>query len=108
VLLITQRKLGKVNETSGIGASAVVEQVPVRGTTGEFVQGGWRTLAGTRSPFKQAYPGAQVELGMEWDPQLNQAILRWQEGDFDFVMVASGIKELNKNMMISFAEGMNN
>lgn len=107
VLLLTQRRLGKVNETGSIGASAEVQQVTVRGQTGEYVHGGWRTQPFSSNPLEQAYPATQASLALEWDADLNQALLKWEEDGFAFQILASGLERLDKQTMISFAEGMN-
>lgn len=106
LILVIQREAKTVDETGSIGASANVVEVEVRGVTGEYVQGGWRTLASTASPLEAADPGTAVSLGMEWDPELKQAILRWEENGFSFQIIASGLDEVDQRFMQSLANGL--
>jgi hypothetical protein len=89
-LIFTQRMLGNVEEFSSIGASAVVEPIQVRGVQGEFVRGGWK-MQTSQSPTQAASnPGTQANLGLYWDADLPQNILRWQENGMSFEIISIG------------------
>ncbi len=79
-LYFSQRASGKIEEYSSIGVGAPVERIIVRGVEGEYVAGGWRstriTPTGTQGALQ---PGTQVSLDINWDHELPQHILRWQE-----------------------------
>ncbi len=101
-LFFTQRKLGKIQEYSAIGASAPVEIVRVHGVSGEYVNGGWRIISGS-DPKQTPIPGTQVVLGVYWDTDLSQQTLRWQENGRMYEILISG-KKLDKTALIQIAE----
>jgi hypothetical protein len=57
MLLLTQRRLGEIEEYSSIGANAPVENVSVRGVMGEFVSGGWRIISAGKASLSTTTPG---------------------------------------------------
>jgi hypothetical protein len=101
-LLFTQRKLGKIEEVSQIGASAPVEKVSVGAAQGEFVTGGW--IFNDEPEKATPAPGATVSVNITWDANVPQHILRWQEGDMLFKIISSGSQMLDKISLIQLAE----
>jgi hypothetical protein len=102
-LLFTQRPLGGIEEYSSIGASAPVEAVEVWDASGEFVAGGWVTTPGGSQQLQTATAGTQVSLGLVWDPDLPQRILRWRVGGMQYELLSSGL-DLDKEELIQLAE----
>ena len=101
---MTQRRLGEIEEYSSVGASAPVEIVPVRGVEGEYVVGGWRFSSDGEKPSFTAVPNNDVDIGVVWDPELPQRILRWQEEDFIYEILLTGSHSLVKSDLLIIAE----
>lgn len=105
-LLLNQRPIGDIEEYGSIGASAPVEPVQVRGVSGEYVTGGWRIAAGDEVNLMTATPGTQVTVAVDWDPNLPQQNLRWQENGMVYYIVSSSDKDLDKEQLILIAESI--
>lgn len=101
-LIFTQRLLGNVEEYSSIGASATVEPIQVRGVQGEFVSGAWRLQTSQSSVQATSNPGTQANLGLYWDADLPQHILRWQENGMSFEIISTG-ETLRKEELVNIA-----
>ena len=107
-ILFTQRKLGKIQEFSSIGASAQVEKVWVRGVEGEYVKGGWRTDKGEVEVHATETPGTQVTLAIYWDASLPQQMLRWIEGETQFEIIYQGDSGFSQSDLLDLAESVQN
>ena len=103
ILVFTQRPLGDVEEFSSIGASAPVEILQVRGQDAEYVAGGWQVKSGEAQRMLTAVPGTEVSLGVYWNPDLPQKILRWEEGGMMYELLSSG-PLIGKDQLLSIAE----
>jgi hypothetical protein len=103
-LIFTQRPLGSVEEYAGIGASATVEPVQVRGVQGEFVSGAW--MQTSQAPDKEtSLPGTQDSLRLYWNAGVPQHFLRWQENGMAFEIIYMGEK-IGKEGMIEIADSI--
>jgi len=89
-LILTQRKLGIVEQVQTVGVDTPVETVQVDDRIGEYVSGGWVVAPGSERVLQTATPGTQVSLGIVWDPALPQQILRWQEDGVSYEILVSG------------------
>ena len=103
ILVLTQRPLGAVEEYSSIGASAPVETLQVRGEKAEYVTGGWQVKPGEGERLMTAVPGTEVSLGVYWNPDLPQKMLRWEEGGMMYELLSSG-PSIGKDKLLSIAE----
>ncbi len=104
-LIFTQHPLGNVEEYSSIGASAVVEHVQVRGVDGEYVSGAWRIKPTQATIQETSLPGTQTNLGLYWDPDLPQHILRWQESGMAYEILCTG-DTIGKEGLITIANSI--
>jgi hypothetical protein len=104
-LIFTQRLLGNVEEYSSIGASATVEPILVHGVQGEFVSGAWRLQTNQSSIQATSNPGTQAKLGLYWDADLPQHILRWQENGMSFEIISTG-DALRKEELVEIANSI--
>jgi hypothetical protein len=106
-LYLSKRLAGTIQEYSSIGPQALVEKVIVHGVEGEYVAGGWVT---TQALPATPQPGDPPGLEATWDPGLPQRILRWQQGEFRFEILASaslGRKyQLEQGALILIAEAV--
>ena len=81
--LVQRLKSSGINYFS-IGASATVEQITVRGVSGEYVYGGWKGIS-------MSDPAATPNLlQATWDAEQPQHTLRWSEGEYTFEMRCHG------------------
>jgi hypothetical protein len=106
LLLFTQRPHGIVEEYTSVGASAPIFTVKVRGVDGEYVEGGWRVLTDNEEPSFTAIPRKEVKVGVLWDPELPQRILRWKEEDLLFEILLTGSHDLEKSDILKIAESI--
>jgi hypothetical protein len=104
-LLFTQRPVGTIEEYSSIGASAPVETVQVWAGQGEYVSGGWVTTPSGDRQLQAATPGTQVSLGLVWDADLPQRILRWRAGGMQYEILIHGAA-LAKEELVQLAESL--
>jgi hypothetical protein len=104
-LIFTQHPLGKVKEYSSIGASATVEPVQVRGVQGEFVSGAWRLQSTQMVIQETSLPGTQANLGLYWDANLPQHILRWQENGMAYELICTS-SAIGKEELIEIADNI--
>jgi hypothetical protein len=104
-LIFTQRLLGNVEEYSSIGASATVEPIQVRGEQGEYVSGGWKLQTGQSPTQAASNPGIQANLGLYWDADIPQRILRWQENGMSFEIISTG-EALRKEDLVEIANSI--
>ena len=65
----------------------MVEPIQVRGVQGEFVSGAWRLQTTQSSIQATSTPGTQTKLGLYWDADFPQYILRWQENGMSFEII---------------------
>lgn len=104
-LVLTQRKLGVVEQVQTVSADAPVETVQVDDRIGEYVAGGWIVAPGSEQVLQTAIPGTQVSLGIVWDPNLPQQILRWQDDGVAYEILASG-KSFTKTALLDMAASL--
>lgn len=104
MLLITQRRLGEIEEYSSIGANAPVESVSVRGVMGEFVSGGWRIISEGKESLSTTTPGTTLDLDVVWDSELPLRTLRWQEDNILYEILLTGSNGFGKSDMLYIAE----
>jgi hypothetical protein len=102
-LILSQREINTTGEIFSIGASADVESVIVQGELGEFVTGGW-VIPSSDQTLQTEEPGAQVNINIYWDPNLNQSTLRWQVNGMAYEIRSSGENSPQKEELIAIAE----
>jgi hypothetical protein len=105
-LILSQRRTGDIVEYASIGASAPVEAVMINGIPGEYVEGGWRLEDGDGNKYPTIVPDENFILGIYWDPELPQRVIRWQEGDMIYEIMALGGVNPPKHVLINIAESI--
>lgn len=105
-LILSQRRAGNIEEYASIGASAPIEPILVHGIPGEYVEGGWRVDQGEANKYPIIMPEGELTLGIYWDSELNQRIIRWQEGDMIYEILALGRDHPSKSELIVIAESV--
>jgi hypothetical protein len=98
VILLTERKLGAVEEYSSVGGSARIEAVRVHAASGEYVRGGWRAFENTSAP------GTPIPL--IWDADLPFQAVRWAESGVAYEVFASLSENLQKADLLTLANGI--
>jgi hypothetical protein len=106
LLFLTQRPHGVVEEYTSVGASAPIFTVRVRGVDGEYVEGGWRVLSNNEESSITAIPNREVILGVVWDPELPQRILRWKEEHHLYEILLTGSHDLEISDILEIAESI--
>ncbi len=103
---LTERRQGNLEEYSSIGASATVEAISIQGVQGEFVRGGWRVAPASQIPLATSTPGAQLTIGVYWDPGYPQFTLRWQESGIVLDLTYIGNLSSEKATLLRIAESI--
>jgi len=106
LILLTQRPQGNIGEYTSVGASAPIVIVTVRGVEGEYVEGGWRMLSDNQYPYPSTSPDDKKNMGVIWDPNLAQRILRWKEDNFIFELLVTGNHGLEQSDIVKIAESI--
>ncbi|MGD9091444.1 MAG: hypothetical protein PVF74_01245 [Anaerolineales bacterium] len=105
-IILSQRHAGDIVEYASIGASAPVESILIHGIPGEYVKGGWRVEGNEVGKYPTIVPNEHVTLGIYWDPALPQRIIRWQEGDMIYEILALGPVNPPKDALKDIAESV--
>ena len=106
LILFTQRPLGEIEEYTSVGASAPIVILTVRGVDGEYVEGGWRMYSENENLYPSTSPDDEKNLGVLWDSNLPQRILRWREDNYIFELLVTGNHELEQSEIVKIAESI--
>lgn len=102
MILLYQRPIALVHESSRIGPNTAVQKVQVRNTDGELVRGGWRLSSGSQL-LEDSPPGTPVSLKIYWDANYPQLTLRWQDTDMAYELSAPTNGEIDSDFLIQLA-----
>lgn len=106
LILFTQRPLGEIEEYTSVGASAPIVILTVWGVDGEYVEGGWRMYSENENLYPSTSPDDEINMGVLWDSNLPQRILRWKEDNFIFELLVTGNHELEQSDIVKIAESI--
>jgi hypothetical protein len=104
-IYFTQRPTKSMLEFSSVGASAPIEMVIINGEPGEFVVGGWRPVESQLVITPDQVIEINENIDIFWDPNQPQRIMRWEENDLTYELLAIG-QGLSKSFLLDLAESM--
>ncbi len=104
-IYFTQRPTESMLEFSSVGASAPIEMVIINGNPGEFVVGGWRPVESQLIITPDQVIEINENIDIYWDPNQPQRIMRWEENDLTYELLAIG-QGLSKSLLLDLAESI--
>ena len=114
-LMIAQLKVDDLATPLEVGASAVIEAVPIRDSIGQYVQGMWQYDVAPEIIENQGEAIEEVPVTRVWVNELAWKRLLWREDGINFtIMTAGGIMNndtlspcaLTKADYVAIAEGL--